>query len=143
MTTLQRETHRVEKAVLIDQRRVDIAELLEAQKANPHRIRAYRNGARQVRESQKELAEIDDILSQLQDEAEEIEVPVGGERYPFAVDHQRLVWTKENADLLYDYLAEVYSATTGRQPARQDGAIGGAVAGWLSLDQGAPGVGGW
>ena len=48
-----------------------------------------------------------------------IEVPVGGERYPFAVDHQRLVWTKENADLLYDYLAEVYSATTGRQPARR------------------------
>lgn len=44
-----------------------------------------------------------------------IEVPVGGERYPFATDHQRLVWTKENADLLHDYLAEVYQARTGRR----------------------------
>ncbi len=35
-----------------------IAELLEAQKANPHRIRAYRNGAQQIRASKKELAEI-------------------------------------------------------------------------------------
>ncbi|MCO6488920.1 MAG: hypothetical protein J5I98_10905 [Phaeodactylibacter sp.] len=35
-----------------------IAELLEVQKANPHRIRAYRNGARQIREANKELAHI-------------------------------------------------------------------------------------
>ena len=35
-----------------------IAELLEVQKANPHRIRAYRNGAMQIRKSKKELAEI-------------------------------------------------------------------------------------
>lgn len=35
-----------------------IAELLEAQKANPHRIRAYRNGAQQIRASKKEMAEI-------------------------------------------------------------------------------------
>ena len=35
-----------------------IAGLLEVQKANPHRIRAYRNGARQVRESNLELAHI-------------------------------------------------------------------------------------
>lgn len=44
-----------------------------------------------------------------------IEVPVGGERYPFALEHQRLIWTKENADLLYDYLDEVYRAS-GRRP---------------------------
>ncbi|MCB0550160.1 MAG: hypothetical protein KDD19_21505 [Phaeodactylibacter sp.] len=35
-----------------------IAELLEVQKANPHRIRAYRNGARQILESKKEIAGI-------------------------------------------------------------------------------------
>ena len=35
-----------------------IAELLEVQKANPHRIRAYRNGAQQIRDSQKELSNI-------------------------------------------------------------------------------------
>lgn len=35
-----------------------IAELLEVQKANPHRIRAYRNGAKQIRASKKELAGI-------------------------------------------------------------------------------------
>ena len=35
-----------------------IAGLLEVQKANPHRIRAYRNGAQQIRDSQKELSNI-------------------------------------------------------------------------------------
>lgn len=35
-----------------------IAELLEVQKANPHRIRAYRRGAQEIRKSKKELAEI-------------------------------------------------------------------------------------
>lgn len=57
-----------------------------------------------------------------------IEVPVGGERYPFAVEHQRLVWQKENADLLYDYLAEVYAARTGRRPADRR-AVAAAAAG--------------
>lgn len=51
-----------------------------------------------------------------------IEVPVGGERYPFASDHQRLVWTKENADLLHGYLAEVHAAQ------RRTSAASGAVA---------------
>lgn len=35
-----------------------IAELLEAQDANPHRVRAYRNGAERVRRTEKSLAQI-------------------------------------------------------------------------------------
>lgn len=35
-----------------------IAELLDAQDANPHRIRAYRNGATRVRNAEKSMAEI-------------------------------------------------------------------------------------
>ncbi len=35
-----------------------IAELLEVQEANPHRIRAYRRAAREARKSEKELAAI-------------------------------------------------------------------------------------
>ena len=71
MTTLQRETHRAEKAVLIDQRRVDIAELLARARDASEFLKALAHESRLVilcllAEGEKSVMELAEVLDQRQ-----------------------------------------------------------------------------
>jgi len=71
MTTQQRETHRAEKAVLIDQRRVDIAELLERARDASEFLKALAHESRLVilcllAEGEKSVMELAELLDQRQ-----------------------------------------------------------------------------
>lgn len=71
MTTLQREAHRAEKSVLIDQRRVDIAELLDRARDASEFLKALAHESRLVilcllAEGEKSVMELADLLDQRQ-----------------------------------------------------------------------------
>ena len=71
MTILQCETHRAEKSVLIDQRRVDIAELLDRARDASEFLKALAHESRLVilcllAEGEKSVMELADLLDQRQ-----------------------------------------------------------------------------
>lgn len=71
MTTLQRETHRADKAVLIDPRRVDIAELLARARDASEFLKALAHESRLVilcllAEGEKSVMELAELLDQRQ-----------------------------------------------------------------------------